>query len=76
MHQIWADIAHKRQKSAGDDESTLALKLMGRVVRSRGYQWPHKKGPRSNKNLKKKVWADECFPCDLYISTSSCHPDI
>ena len=37
-----ANIACKRQKSAGDDRSTLTLKLMSRVVRNRGYQWPHK----------------------------------
>ena len=47
----------KRQKSAGDDRSTLTLKLVGRVimgkVRNRGYQWTPN-GPRSNKNLKKK----------------------
>ena len=38
------NIVHKRQKSAGDDQSTLTSKRMGRVIRSpkQRYQWRHK----------------------------------
>ena len=46
----------KRQKSAGDDRSTLTLKLMGRVIRSPKQRAPvaPQNGPQSNKNLKEK----------------------
>ena len=50
-------IARKQQKSTGDDESTLALKLVGsKVIRSPKHRLPvaHKNGPWSNKNFSKK----------------------
>ena len=52
------NIARKRQKSAGDDQSTLTLKLMGREsseVRNRGYQWPHQVDLGPTKTYKKTI---------------------
>ena len=51
-------IAHKRQKSAGDDGATLTLKIMVRVIRSPKQRVPMapQNGPRSNKTLIKKVF--------------------
>ena len=50
-------IARKRQKSAGNDRSTLTLKLMGRVIPSPKQRVPvaPQNGPRSHKNFKKKI---------------------
>ena len=49
-------VAHKWQKSAGDDWSTLTLKPMDIVIQSPKQRVPvvPQNGPRSNKNLKKK----------------------
>ena len=49
-------IACKQQKGAGDDRSTLTLKLMGRVIRSPKQRVPvaPQNGPRPTKLRKKK----------------------
>ena len=49
------NIACKQQKSIGDDQSTLTLKHMGKVIQSPKQMIPvaPQNGPRSNKTLKK-----------------------
>ena len=47
-------VAFKRQKSAGDDQSALTLKPMGRVLRSPDQRVPvaPQNGPRASKTFK------------------------
>ena len=61
------NIAHKWQKSAGDDESTLALKLMGRVIQSLKWGVPVVPTKKKKKTLKKCQLSGWNIFCQIYL---------